>query len=307
MIDKYISLIDRARQAVPAVDYALGVAGVAAAAGIIIIIIGYERVGIILLSGIFLSMLLLFVFSRVASSSSSHINNAGIVLIWSSIFFFVSFLMFTISAFSFQWPRHWANFIGIEAIEEPESASYNYKTLIKKYSADQKRIVNSISAWYCSVLSQKIDFSKALSEFKLEQMPPYEESIQESTHPDAINYEAVSTGHNYIITYSYRYKKDKPDKKYGFDLTVQETGALPETVMDAPEKKELWLSRFGKAEDEDLIEGRQVKSDNRLPWNKNMATFTFSSWNSSNEFRANWFDENYAFHSKKLCSSYDPL
>jgi hypothetical protein len=67
-----VAIINAARQAVPAVDYALGVAGVAAAGAIIGGLLGYTRVSIIVLGGILVAMILLFAFARLVAAQSSE-------------------------------------------------------------------------------------------------------------------------------------------------------------------------------------------------------------------------------------------
>ena len=58
-------------------------------------------------------MILLFVFSQLAISKSKSIQLAGTFLLWAVLLFFVTFLIFTVTAFADEWPRPWANFLGI--------------------------------------------------------------------------------------------------------------------------------------------------------------------------------------------------
>ena len=106
-------LILEAQKKVPAVKFALGVAAVAAAGAIVIAALGNSRIGMIVLGGVFVAMILLFVFSRLVSSRSRSIMLAGIVLLWTVIIFFCTFLVFTTTAFAFRWPDAWVRFIGI--------------------------------------------------------------------------------------------------------------------------------------------------------------------------------------------------
>jgi hypothetical protein len=107
------NILTIARKAVPAVDYALGAAGVAAAAAIVTGFLGNGRAAIIILGGMLIAMLLLFAFARLVASQSAAVNNAGIVLLWSAIAFFCIFLLFTVTAFAFWWPAPWAQALGV--------------------------------------------------------------------------------------------------------------------------------------------------------------------------------------------------
>jgi hypothetical protein len=104
---------------VPSVKYALGVAGVAAGAALIVKSIGFDRAGIILLSGTFVAMVLLYVFSSMVISGARATRVPSLILLYSVIVFFCVFLLFTITAFAFVWPKPWAQFIGI-TIEPPD-------------------------------------------------------------------------------------------------------------------------------------------------------------------------------------------
>ena len=102
-----------ARQAVPAVNYALGLAGIAAAGAIITLFLGQSKAAITIIALLFIGMILLFVFSQLAISKSKSIQLAGTFLLWAVLLFFVTFLIFTVTAFADEWPRPWANFLGI--------------------------------------------------------------------------------------------------------------------------------------------------------------------------------------------------
>jgi hypothetical protein len=108
-----LAILDKARKAVPAVNYALGVAGIAAAAAIVSWLVGKNNSGIILLSSSFVGMILLFVFSKLVVSSSPYIQFAGIFLVWVILLFFATFLLFTTTAFVWTWPCNWAETLGV--------------------------------------------------------------------------------------------------------------------------------------------------------------------------------------------------
>jgi hypothetical protein len=116
-------VLQAARRAVPAVDYALGAAGVAAAGAIVTSMIGKDKASVVILGGMLVAMVLLFVFARLSVAKSAAVTNAGIVLLWAVTVFFCVFLMFTASAFALGWPRPWAVFLGVDQPDRPAPAS----------------------------------------------------------------------------------------------------------------------------------------------------------------------------------------
>jgi hypothetical protein len=108
-------VLQEARRAVPAVDYALGAAGVAAAGAIVTYMIGKDKASIIIFGGMLVAMVLLFIFARLVVAKSTAATTAGIVLLWAVTVFFCTFLFFTAAAFAFHWPPAWADFLGLRA------------------------------------------------------------------------------------------------------------------------------------------------------------------------------------------------
>jgi hypothetical protein len=108
-------ILQQAIRAVPSVKYALGVAGVASAGALVIRLVGYDRASIIIIGGTFVAMILLYVFSAMVASKSHSTVLPGIILLYMVIFFFCSFLLFTVTAFAFNWPPAWLAFIGPSA------------------------------------------------------------------------------------------------------------------------------------------------------------------------------------------------
>jgi hypothetical protein len=108
-----LKVLNAARRAVPAVKFALGVAGVAAAGAIVTGLIGRGRAAVFILGGMLVAMILLFVFSRLISSKDPSITTAGMVLLWTVTLFFCLFLVFTATAVAVQKPAAWANVLGI--------------------------------------------------------------------------------------------------------------------------------------------------------------------------------------------------
>lgn len=108
-----LTILNEARKAVPAVNYALGLAGLGAAGAVITGIVGEGRAAITILALVLIGSVLLFVFARISISKSRKIVGAGIFLLWAVVIFFVIFLGFTVSAFSIAWPPAWARFLSI--------------------------------------------------------------------------------------------------------------------------------------------------------------------------------------------------
>jgi hypothetical protein len=107
-------ILNRAIQEVPAVKYALGVSGVAAAVAIINHFIGTSSSSWILLVLVFVGMILLFLFSALISSAAPAIQLAGEVLVWAVLIFFLIFLGFTALAFATGLPCNWADIVGVK-------------------------------------------------------------------------------------------------------------------------------------------------------------------------------------------------
>jgi hypothetical protein len=100
-----LGLLNRAIARVDAVKYALGLAGVAAAAAIIITLLGSWQTAVLVLGGMLVAMMLLFAFARLTASKSRSITTAGVVLLFSVVVFFCSFLALTLSAVVFERPK----------------------------------------------------------------------------------------------------------------------------------------------------------------------------------------------------------
>jgi hypothetical protein len=109
-----INVLQQAIRKVPSVKYALGVAGVAAAAALVVSLVGTTKSGLIIMSCTFVAMVLLYVFSILVASKGYASTVAGVILMYSVILFFCSFMGFTISAFAGYGPKPWADFLGIK-------------------------------------------------------------------------------------------------------------------------------------------------------------------------------------------------
>jgi hypothetical protein len=109
-----IGVLDAARKAVPAVDYALGAAGIAAAGAIVVAFLGNGRGAVIVLGGMLVAMVLLFVFARLLATRNAATIQAALALMWMVVAFFGLFLAFTATAIAIQWPPAWAQILGID-------------------------------------------------------------------------------------------------------------------------------------------------------------------------------------------------
>jgi hypothetical protein len=109
-----IGVLNAALRAVPALKYALGVAAIALLRAFVIGMLGNMRPAIIIIGAMFVGMLLLFVFARLTVSESSAITSAGVFLLWATILFFCTFLVFTATAVSMGWPKAWAEVLQVK-------------------------------------------------------------------------------------------------------------------------------------------------------------------------------------------------
>jgi len=116
-----VSAFNAARQAVPAVGFAVGFAVVAALAAIVMAPFGHVRAALIILAGMLVALLLVIGFARLLPSKSSALALAGMVTVWSVALFFITFLVFTATAVAFRWPPQWASLIGF-GVEAPRNA-----------------------------------------------------------------------------------------------------------------------------------------------------------------------------------------
>lgn len=114
-----VKILNDARQAVPAVDWALGVGGVAAVGAIIAGLTGNNQAAIVVIGLIFLAMILLFAFATLIQLKHPAIRLSGIVLLWAVIIFFVVFLGFTVSSVATGEPCSWARVIQVRSTECP--------------------------------------------------------------------------------------------------------------------------------------------------------------------------------------------
>lgn len=130
-----LKILNEARKAVPAVKYALAVAGIAAAAALVSAFVGQGRAALLLIGLVFVGMFLVFLFSTLVASKSTSVKIAGIVLLWAVLLFFITFLAFTVSAFLINYPSTWVRFLDIEAIDPQEERIKRANRLVERYIA----------------------------------------------------------------------------------------------------------------------------------------------------------------------------
>jgi hypothetical protein len=75
---------------VPAVGFALGVAGIASAGALVTSMVGYGHASVVIIGGTFIAMVLLYLFSAIVASKSEATTILGIILLYSVILFFVA-------------------------------------------------------------------------------------------------------------------------------------------------------------------------------------------------------------------------
>jgi len=156
-------ILQAARRAVPAVDYALGAAGVAAAGAIVSYMIGKDKASIIIFGGMLVAMVLLFVFARLVVARGTAATYAGVVLLWAVIVFFCIFLFFTATAFAFGWPSAMADFLGLRpaantcapVLNEDGHIDQKCGLSVVEARAAARNLVQGIDRMVAAVLSQK--------------------------------------------------------------------------------------------------------------------------------------------------------
>ena len=82
-----LTVLQSAIKEVPAVSYALAVAGIAAAGAVVVSFLGHGRASVIILAGVFVAMILMFVFARMLSSQNPATTLPGIILLYSVLIF----------------------------------------------------------------------------------------------------------------------------------------------------------------------------------------------------------------------------
>ncbi len=157
-----LQLLDKAQKAVPAVKYALGLVGIAAAAGIVSILLGHTRTSVILLALMFAGMFILFLFARLVSSgASSSIQLAANVVMWTIVLVFSCALIVGFLAVAIRWPPGVVEFlfpnaelsnadllqrvVTRDSLEQAEDAVRELSRRCEVQCADSQKIVKTLT------------------------------------------------------------------------------------------------------------------------------------------------------------------
>jgi hypothetical protein len=98
------NVLQQAIQAVPAVRYALGIAGVVAALAIASTLSGGSRTAIIGAVVMILLMVFLVIFARVSKLGAKPLQTPAVVLTWFVLALVIVLSFFTVSSLFFKWP-----------------------------------------------------------------------------------------------------------------------------------------------------------------------------------------------------------
>lgn len=107
-----IKILREAILSVPAVKYALGIAGIAAALAIIKTFITDLRVAVFGIIIMLLLMAVLFLFAKLVAIAGKDLRIALLVLLWSSLTLTIATAVFLFTSVFFNWPinlRHWVS------------------------------------------------------------------------------------------------------------------------------------------------------------------------------------------------------
>jgi hypothetical protein len=108
-------LLNSARRAVPAVDYAIGAAGVAVAGALIVSFGGGNwKSAFIILGATLVAMLLLFAFARLVHAPGKSVSLAATVMLWSATITFCGLMVLIPTTIVLRWPPSLMDFFAIK-------------------------------------------------------------------------------------------------------------------------------------------------------------------------------------------------
>ncbi|MEH3117601.1 MAG: hypothetical protein PGN25_08360 [Methylorubrum populi] len=113
-----LQILKNAQNEVPSLRFASGLVGIAAAGTIIVSLMSKNGDPYILAGSVLVGMAVLFIFSVAVTSGVIGGGYAASALIWSINLFFITFLFFTVFAFSSGLPCNWAKFIRVDAAQQ---------------------------------------------------------------------------------------------------------------------------------------------------------------------------------------------
>jgi hypothetical protein len=113
-----LDIINKAVKAVPAVKYAIGVAGIGAAASIVYALFNSPQEAIISIVCMIVLMVLLLIFARVASLKHNSTKNAAIFAVWGILLLFIASCIIMFTAIFFDWPKSLNELFGGKSAKE---------------------------------------------------------------------------------------------------------------------------------------------------------------------------------------------
>lgn len=116
------SLLKEAGRREPALRYAIGLVGVAAAGALAITLLGSGRNSVLIVGLSLCGMIVFFVATRATKAPFAATRAVAAFLTWAIVVAFVSFIALTFSAFLWGVPCKWAEFIGVSQCPSPTVA-----------------------------------------------------------------------------------------------------------------------------------------------------------------------------------------
>jgi hypothetical protein len=276
-------VINDARKAVPSVNYAMGLAGIAAATSLIVIFIGNKTSGYILFAITFIGMVLLFIFSRLIKSKSSATYFASLFLMWSILIFFVSFLIMTISVFITGKPRTWGEIIGIQISE------------ISSLSKEQRENQIILANWMCQEVKANFDLDSALSRLHFDSFVVKE--IEKD--PAKPQWEGIM-GEGKFFQIEYRFAFNEEDKDdYGHTLYVYEKDSSKYQIINDRFKQKVFLELFGTPSESNS--GYVVEGEDYLFGQQDSPLIEVKSYLMMPVVSVEWWNNDSAWGFQKLC------
>ncbi len=130
-VDPLLKILKEATERVPQVKFAYGAVGIAAAGGLMALILGQSKAAIVIWGLAFCATILVTVFAQAAMQRDERRQFAGSLLINCVIVAFCGFLLLTITEFMNLGPAAWADFLGInegkiQAFQQPGNGPVNF-------------------------------------------------------------------------------------------------------------------------------------------------------------------------------------
>ncbi len=155
---------------------------------------------------------------------------------------------------------------------------------------------SQLGQWMCSVLNEDFEPEAAIKSFPLEKLGPVKQTRK--TNDDRVSVEFVAEGDYYEVTYSYTYKVEDVDSRYGFELVVD-----PQISGDeADNEAMLWLAEFGTPVRDTF--GFSVGGGPKMAGGDSYP-FNFAIWDSG-MMRAEWFYQKDIRRAASVCAAAKP-